>query len=245
MLTNICQYEGFDSCDRPSNLSHIEFKSSIFRRVWPSNLMDEHAKQKGTCSMLCQALCIILKPFVISVRKQSGNAQFGSKSAIEIPWMTLKNNRALFYVALSFVHHFIAIGEFKLELQSGNARIGSKSTFCPARPWNSTDDLENNIRPLLFHIKLCASFQSHRWFQTGVTVRKHPIRVKIGDVFGLPWPWNIIDDLENHRAPFLCYFKPCVSFHSHHWIQTGVGVRKRLKFVDVVSLVTLKCDGWH
>ena len=27
----------------------------------------------------------------------------------------------LFYATLSFVHHFVAIGEFKLELQSGNA----------------------------------------------------------------------------------------------------------------------------
>ena len=27
----------------------------------------------------------------------------------------------LFYATLSFLHHFVAIGEFKLELQSGNA----------------------------------------------------------------------------------------------------------------------------
>ena len=27
----------------------------------------------------------------------------------------------LFYATLSFLHHFIAIGEYKLELQSGNA----------------------------------------------------------------------------------------------------------------------------
>ena len=36
--------EGFDSCDRPSNLTQFEFKSSIFRRVWPSHLMDDLAK---------------------------------------------------------------------------------------------------------------------------------------------------------------------------------------------------------
>ena len=34
----------------------------------------------------------------------------------------------LFYATSSFVHHFVAIGEFKLELQSGNAQFGSKST---------------------------------------------------------------------------------------------------------------------
>ena len=27
----------------------------------------------------------------------------------------------LFYATISFLHHFVAIGEFKLELQSGNA----------------------------------------------------------------------------------------------------------------------------
>ena len=35
----------------------------------------------------------------------------------------------LFYATLSFVHHFVAIGEFKLELQSGNAQSGSNSTI--------------------------------------------------------------------------------------------------------------------
>ena len=33
--------EGFDSCDRPSNLTQIGLKSSIFQPVWPWNLMDD------------------------------------------------------------------------------------------------------------------------------------------------------------------------------------------------------------
>ena len=49
----------------------------------------------------------------------------------------------LFYATSSFLHHFKAIRKLKLELQSGNAQFGSKSTiFCPAWPWNLTDDLE-------------------------------------------------------------------------------------------------------
>ena len=36
--------EGFDSCDRPSNLTQIGFKSSIFQPVWPWNLMDDLEK---------------------------------------------------------------------------------------------------------------------------------------------------------------------------------------------------------
>ena len=41
--------------------------------------------------------------------------------------------------------------------------------------------------------------------------------------------------LENNRAPLLCCFKLCATFHSHRWIQTGVAVRKRpiwVKFND-------------
>ena len=38
---------------------------------------------------------------------------------------------------------------------------------------------KNNSAPLLYYIKLCASYQIHQWIQTGVTVQKHPIWVKI------------------------------------------------------------------
>ena len=48
--------------------------------------------------------------------------------------------------------------------------------------------------------------------------------------------------LQNNRAPLLCYFKLCVSFHHHMWIQTGVTVRKRLSWV--VTSVTLTFDLW-
>ena len=56
------------------------------------------------------------------------------------PWKTIWH---LFIAVSSFVQHFIAIGEFKLELQSGNAQFGSKSKIFRAMwPWNFTDDLE-------------------------------------------------------------------------------------------------------
>ena len=53
--------------------------------------------------------------------------------------------------------------------------------------------LENNRAPLLYYIKLCASFQIHRWIQIGITVRKRSIWVKI---FCPVWPWNLTDDIE-------------------------------------------------
>ena len=86
---------------------------------------------------------------------------------------------------------------------------------------------KNNRAPLLYYTKLCASFQIHQWIQTGVTVQKRPIWVKIDNIFepcDLPI-WRMT--LKNNRAPLLCYFKLCASFRSHWWIQSGVTVRKR------------------
>ena len=56
------------------------------------------------------------------------------------PWKTIEH---LYYATSSSMHHFVAIGEFKLELQSGNAQFGSKSTiFLAVWPCNVTYDLE-------------------------------------------------------------------------------------------------------
>ena len=64
------------------------------------------------------------------------------------PWKTIGH---LFYATWSFVHHFKAINEFKLELQSGNTQVGSKSTiFCPVWLWNLIDDLEKTIGHLFY-----------------------------------------------------------------------------------------------
>ena len=56
------------------------------------------------------------------------------------PW---KTKGLSFYGTSSDVHHFKAMGVFKLELQSWNANFGSKSTIVSvAWPWNLADDLE-------------------------------------------------------------------------------------------------------
>ena len=64
---------------------------------------------------------------VSKLELESGNAQFGSNSTIfrgVWPWSLTddleKSIGHLYNATASFVHHFVAIGEFKLELQSGN-----------------------------------------------------------------------------------------------------------------------------
>ena len=222
-------------------------------------------------------------------------------------WSQLKTIGHLFYATSSFVQHFIPIGEFKLELQSGNSQSGSNSTIlelCDLEIWQITlknnrtfwrMTLKKNKAPLLSNIKLYVSFHHHMWIQTGVTVRKLLSWVVTSvtltvDLWPCPFawtlPWSLVITpenfmmirwwkqstrqiwgiwklrpayspetpnlgqnrwcfvpcdleiwwmtLENNRAS-LCCFKLCATFHSHRWIQTWVTVRKRpiwVKFDD-------------
>ena len=101
---------------------------------------------------------------------------------------------------------------------------------------------KNNRAPLQCYFKLCASFRSHWWIQTWVTVRKRPIWVKFDD-FLKPCDLEIwLMTSKNNRAPLLSNIKLYASFHHHMWIQTGVTVRKWLSWV-VIS-VTLAFDLW-
>ena len=89
------------------------------------------------------------------------------------------------------MHHFIAIGKFKLELQPGNVQFGSKFLVpCDLEIWRMT--LKNNRAPLLCYFKLCVSFRSHVWIQTGVTVRKRLnwCFTSVTLTFDL-WPWPL------------------------------------------------------
>ena len=118
--------------------------------------------------------------------------------------MTLKFNEwpcktigHLFYAMSSFVHYFKAISEFKLESQSANAQLGSKSAIflsrCDLEIWHMT--LKIYRAPHLYFFKLCVSFHSHWWIQTGGIVQKRPIWVKICN-FCPVWPSNLTDDLQ-------------------------------------------------
>ena len=130
------------------------------------------------------------------------------------PWITKGH---LFYVASSFMHDFIAISELKLKLQSGNAQFGSKSAIfcvsCDLEIWQMT--LKNNRAPLLCYFKLCASFYSHQWIQTGVTVPKRPIWVKFNDFLSRVtlkfdgWPWKTIGHLSEATSSFMHHFIIC------------------------------------
>ena len=167
------------------NLGQIRSRATLKFDGWPCK----------TIGHLFYATSSFVHHFVaigeLKLELQSGNAQSGDSEPCDFEkfdgW-PCKTIRHLFYATSSFVHHFVAIGEFKLELQSRNAQSGSNSESCDLEIWRMT--LQNNRAPLLCYFKLCASFRSHWWIKTWVTVRKRPIWW-----FGAVRLRNLTDDL--------------------------------------------------
>ena len=129
--------EGFDSCDLPGNLAQILSKSSIFQPVWPWNFMHDLKQGKSEGFESCHQPIIWKRPIWVKI----GDVLYRVTLKFDgWPWKTIGH---LSFAVSSFVQHFIAIDEFKLELKSGNAQFGSNSTiFTAVWPWNLTYDLE-------------------------------------------------------------------------------------------------------
>ena len=202
--------------------------------------------------MLHQFFCIISKPSVNSNWSYSperlNSGQNRRLSVLEIWRMTFKNNRALLLCSFKLCASFHSHQWIQTSYSPETLNSGQNRRFIVPRDleiWRMT--LKNNRAPLLSCFKRYASFHSHQWIQTKVTVRKLSIWVKISNFFvqcDLEI-WQMT--LKNNRAPLLCYFNLCASFRSHWWIQTGVTVWKRpiwVKIDNFFSRVTLKFDGW-
>ena len=175
--------------------------------------------------------------------------------------MTLKFDRwpsktigHLFNATSSFVHHFVPIGEFKLELKSGNAQSGSNSTlFRAVWPWNLTDDLQKQkgTSPK-HHQAICiisSSYVNSNWSYSPETVK---LGVDLCDLDLWPWPfaWTSLLSLVITPENFMM-----IRWWEHGEQGKSEGfescdrpiVRKRpiwVKIGYVLSRVTLKFDGW-
>ena len=114
---------------------------------------------------------------------------------------------------------------------------------CDLEIWRMT--LKNNWAPLQCYFKLCASFRSHPWFQTGDTVRKRPIWVKIIDFFSRVtlqfdlWPWKTIGHLFYATSSFMHHFVAIGDFKLE--LQSG---NTQFGSNSTIFGVTLKFDGW-
>ena len=86
--------------------------------------------------------------------------------------------------------------------------------------WSSNliDDLEKHKGTSSVYIKFCASFHTHWWIKTAVTVQKRTIWVKIGDFLSCVtlkldgWPWQTIGHLFYATWSFVNHFKTIGEF---------------------------------
>ena len=138
----------------------------------------------------------------------------------------------------ALLHHFIAICEFKLGLQSESAQIGSKSTILFSHvtlkfdrwPWKTTGPTSGFVHHFVAIGKLKLELQSgNAQFGSKSVIFFSPV-----------WPWNLTDDLQKrYGTSSVCYFKLCASFRSHMWIQGGVTVRQETPNLGKKSTIFL------
>ena len=142
--------EGFHCCDQPSNLTQSGSKWSIFclcdLEIWWMTPTNNKARL-----LYYIKLCVSFQIHQwiqtgVTVRKRPIWVKFDdflSHVTLQFDVWPWKKIGHLFYATSSFVHLFVAIGDLKLEIQSGNAQFGSKSTILRAFwPCNLTYDLE-------------------------------------------------------------------------------------------------------
>ena len=162
------------------------------------------------------------------------------------PW---KATGHLFHTRSSFVLHFKVMDAFKLELQPGKSQFCSKCVYfsvpCDLEIRRVT--LKNNRSHLLYYNKPCASFQSHRWIQIGVTVRKHSIGVKIGEFLSCVslkfdgWPWEATRHLFYAASSSVPHFIAISEFK----LDLPYGKNQFGSKAIIFSRVILQFDRWH
>ena len=202
-----------------------------------------HTKKTNLRDLIAATSLVILP-------KLDSNRRFFSPCDLAIWWMTSKNNRApLWYnvkLCASFQIHLWIQTRVTVWKWSICVKISNFFVPCDLEIWWMTS--KNHRAIFLCYIKLCASFQSHRWFKTGVTVRKCSIRVIIGDFLSRVtlkfngWPWKIIGHL----------FYVVLSFVHHiidiRWFKIKLQFGNNpiwAEIIDFSACVTLTFDLCH
>ena len=121
VMLHVCDGARFGTNTTRTRMSH--------EAIWPY-------KNKANLRDLIAATGLVISNWIKIVN-------FSARVTVKFDGWPCKTIGHLFYATSSFVRHFVAIGEFKLEIQSGNAQFGSNLTiFRAVRPWNLTNDLE-------------------------------------------------------------------------------------------------------
>ena len=106
------------------------------------------------------------------------------------PWKTIRH---LFYTTLGSVHHFKAMGEFKLELQSRNSQFDfflyRVTLQFNGWPRKTIRHIFYTTLSTVHHFKACSEFK----------LELESASTQFGwkaTIFCPVWPWNLMDDLE-------------------------------------------------
>ena len=173
---------------------YISVKKAKLVQSWPNTCTHFHKQGKSEGFETCDRPIVRKRPIWVKISDVLYRVTLKFDGW---PWKTIEH---LFFAVSSFVQHFIAIGKFKLELQSGNAQFGSNSTiFRAGWPWNLTYDLEEGKSE---------GFESC----DRPIVRRRPIWVKISDVLSRVtlkfdgWPWKTIGHLSFAVSSFVQHF---------------------------------------
>ena len=158
-------------------------KSTIEVRVWISNYIPHKVMYLITyrCLNRCRSLSIKggLGEYTIKI---SYHLQLNIQSMYGgIIWLT-REICVCWYSEPNTTRQIWGIWKLRPAYSPETPNLGQNRWCfvpCDLEIWWMT--LENNRASLLCCFKLCATFHSHRWLQTGVTVRKRPIWVKFDD----------------------------------------------------------------
>ena len=172
------QSEGFDSCDRP-NLTQIGFKSLIFQPICDLEILLMTYKSYRAPLLHYIKLCASTQtPWWIRTGVTVWKCSIRVKMGDFLPCMTIK------FDGWPWTRQIWGIWKLRPAYSPETPNLGQNRWCfvpCDLEIWWMT--LENNRASLLCCFKLCATFHSHWWIQTRVTVRKHPIWVKLDDFF--------------------------------------------------------------
>ena len=155
---------------------------------------------------------------------------------LEIWRMTLKKIGHLFCATSSFVHHVVAIGQFKL-VRKRSIRV-KIDHFCSMWPWNLTDDpeIQFGTSSMLLQV-LCIISQPSVNSNSSYSPENAQFGSKSAN-FGPVWHWNLFHDLEKqygtpsmlHQA--LCIIsQPSVDSNSSYSPETSNSGQNRQLFV--------------
>ena len=101
-------------------LLKLDSSRRFFQPMWPWNLMDDPEQGKSEGYESCHRPIVRKRPIWVKI----GDVLYRVTLKFDgWPWKTKGH---LSFAVSSFVQHFVAIGEVKPELQSGNAQFGSK-----------------------------------------------------------------------------------------------------------------------